>query len=363
MSETSTSQFDQDTLNILDGLSSPKSQRSTILQLAGVGHKENYLSNVYAYFLDPKGDHQLGQLFLDTLYEVIERKNPFVQSDSIEVLREASAEDRKRIDLVVMDNAHCLIIESKVYARLTNDLQLYERFAELKKLDKTCLVLSRHKHQDLPHPYKSVTHAEWAHRVEEKVIHSELDTETAYTLNQFIRTIKQLTISNTMEPSINEYFTHSPVIAKAAKIQENAKRWIHGQIESYAAEKGWETNSRNDRFRHLYPDQHNAYFTLILEPLWDGQSNFLILLEVTDEIKAWLERESAQQLPPTSEIGANVQFSHKGLNRWRHTYFINSPFPGSAPSTFTTIVGQAIQILDQARYKILQGYQNSKGQV
>lgn len=351
MGDASILQLNPQDLDILNGLSTPASERHTILQLAGVGHKENYLSNVYAYFLNPMGDHQLGQLFLDALYDVIQGDNPFVQSDSVEVMREVRAEDGKRIDLVVRDKTHCLIMESKVYANLTNDLLLYERYAELRELDRTCIVLSRHRHHNLPPSYKSVTHAEWVRRVEEKVMHSELEPEIEFTLNQFIRTIKQLTIPNSMEQTVNDYFTHASVIAKAVKTQEHAKRWIHGQIESYAGEKGWNTNSRNDRFRHIYPNQEIVYYTILLEPLWEGKQYFSVILEIAGAAKTvWETQEIASKntapLPP-------VGLSTHGGTTWRHTYFLHCEFPGSTNKGFTEILSQALSILEPGRKDIL----------
>lgn len=117
-----------------------RAQEPNFFSIAGIGHKELPLSNVYAFFFDSEEVHGLGSLFLQALLDAVGAKNaeqvaswpPF--EGPVQVAREYGVDGQQRLDLLIHDGpaattvhgaSYAVLIENKVNHWLANDLNNY----------------------------------------------------------------------------------------------------------------------------------------------------------------------------------------------------------------------------------------------
>lgn len=119
--------------------------RRTLLELTNyTGRRyEETISQLLAFFLDPKNEHGFGTLMINALLECLGLEL-VGENENIDVSTEVSTAELKRIDLLVETESCLLVIENKIYAELYNDIECYRRYGELHKSKKNlvCVVLS-----------------------------------------------------------------------------------------------------------------------------------------------------------------------------------------------------------------------------
>ena len=102
--------------------------------VTGFPHYENVVSNVLCFFFDTKEEHGFEDLWIKSLIEAFNDKTPVLcnleNTSTADIKREYSNGSEKRIDLLVDCGDEVIIIENKIYARLYNDLDVYEKMTE-----------------------------------------------------------------------------------------------------------------------------------------------------------------------------------------------------------------------------------------
>lgn len=100
---------------------------ATFLEIARFPHRETVWSNILAFYLDPKREHNLHDLLLKSVFEAIGQHQPEWLNNlrSVEVETEVATLAGNRIDIVVAAEHFVLGIENKVKASLYNDLEDY----------------------------------------------------------------------------------------------------------------------------------------------------------------------------------------------------------------------------------------------
>lgn len=130
-----------------------ENQPKTIFDITGFKHYENVMSNVYAFFFNDTEEHNFGRLFIDSLFELLQ-KSINIEGD-VFVTREYTTK-KGRIDIVLSskdlnDSTQSLeskddwviLIENKIWHSLDNDLNDYwNSFKETTKGNKIGIVLS-----------------------------------------------------------------------------------------------------------------------------------------------------------------------------------------------------------------------------
>ena len=104
--------------HLLNGLKSlPPSQKRepTFMEIAGYPHFENVCSNILQFYLQPSNEHGFGTLLLDSLFTLI-NENVVINGQNIDVRREESTAESKRMDLVIESDDFVLGIENKIFA-------------------------------------------------------------------------------------------------------------------------------------------------------------------------------------------------------------------------------------------------------
>jgi hypothetical protein len=194
--------------------------------------------------LDPKNEHGLTNLVLNSLLECIDEKLELCsEHESVNVMREVITKNNKRLDLLIITNNYAIGIENKIYHFLNNDLAEYRETIESYcngQLKSILVVLSLRKLRsanDLDvmkrNGYVNITHSEIFRKVRNKSGHYfNVSNSTYYSyLNDFMTTIENLTAKPKEEAMLNNYFKqHNAIIEDLITKYEDYKSTIKRQI-------------------------------------------------------------------------------------------------------------------------------------
>ena len=152
----------------------PKSRREqTFMEVAGYPHYENVCSNILAFYLDANGEHKMGTLMLESLFDLAPEQTSPIDLESFNIEREYTTPKNQRIDLVLEGGTHVIAIENKVYHWLANDLSHYSETVESlagPKRKTIKFVLSPAKiTEPLDHGFISITYRELWERVQDRL--------------------------------------------------------------------------------------------------------------------------------------------------------------------------------------------------
>jgi len=113
-------------INKVKDLKNPEVEKN-IFSLGGRGHYENPISDILAFFIDPKEEHGFGSLVLEALLEAAGKSN--IISELIDSpQRESYTDSGKRIDLITEGEDWILVIENKIRHSAVNPFDDYEEY-------------------------------------------------------------------------------------------------------------------------------------------------------------------------------------------------------------------------------------------
>ena len=255
-----------------------KGENYNLFSILSIERYELKHSALIANLLDPKGSHGCGDAFLRAFFEIAlkERAYPFKDCTLPDSYTEyytgpIVGDTGGRIDILVKSSSYGLIIENKIYAG-DQDKQLtrYDNYGkETFGADGYLLVYLTLYGCDASKEstatksaeevgYLRLSYAEdilrWLEQCARLAYDKPLVRES---LNQYIRTIKQLTYQDMNQENIEEIIDlavdHPEVVAtlsskRDAIAQRIRKEYIFDKLKEYADQKGW-----------LYDDSESSY--------------------------------------------------------------------------------------------------------
>ena len=255
-----------------------KGENYNLFSILRIEDSELKHSALIANLLDPKGSHGCGDAFLRAFFEIAlkERAYPFKDCTLPDSYTEyytgpIVGDTGGRIDILVKSSSYGLIIENKIYAG-DQDKQLtrYDNYGkETFGADGYLLVYLTLYGCDASKEstatksaeevgYLRLSYAEdilrWLEQCARLAYDKPLVRES---LNQYIRTIKQLTYQDMNQENIEEIIDlavdHPEVVAtlsskRDAIAQRIRKKYIFDKLKEYADQKGW-----------LYDDSESSY--------------------------------------------------------------------------------------------------------
>ena len=255
-----------------------KGENYNLFSILSIERYELKHSALIANLLDPKGSHGCGDAFLRAFFEIAlkERAYPFKDCTLPDSYTEyytgpIVGDTGGRIDILVKSSSYGLIIENKIYAG-DQDKQLirYDNYGkEIFGADGYLLVYLTLYGYDASKEstatksaeevgYLRLSYAEdilrWLEQCARLAYDKPLVRES---LNQYIRTIKQLTYQDMNEENIQQIIDlaidHPEVVAtlssKRDAIAEGIReKYIFDKLKEYADQKGW-----------LYDDSESSY--------------------------------------------------------------------------------------------------------
>src|SRR5690625_264304 len=166
----------------------------TFLEIINREHYEIYWSRVYAYFFDPKEDHDLGDLFIRSILELVSKPEWNLDRNEITVRTEVPTKNFKRIDLLIRDKKRCIIIENKVYHHSkNNDFKEYWEHVDLPHHDKVGVLLTLKAENPENNNFTNRTHHRLIHQVMKNLESiEEVKPSARFFLEDWERNIKKM---------------------------------------------------------------------------------------------------------------------------------------------------------------------------
>jgi len=145
-------------------LSFPVAAKTTFLDLVGLGYKESISSKLLAFFLDSTAEHGLGDLCLQSLFELAGQPQSS-KINTIELIQEQHCSNQDasaagRIDLLIETDDFVVAIENKINHVMNNPFALYRDHCYAKYPDhrKLLVILGLHVPDKLPEQFVFVSH-------------------------------------------------------------------------------------------------------------------------------------------------------------------------------------------------------------
>ncbi|OWY23028.1 hypothetical protein C7N43_03855 [Sphingobacteriales bacterium UPWRP_1] len=292
-----------------------------LIDVLDLDHHEDPISDWYAFFLEPEGEHGLGSLFLKSLIEEIYKASSNYGFDikySVLIGRNVgnkSMGSRKNVDIII-EGVHeikkkAIIIESKIYADKRNDFNYYYNIIDLPKEDKICILMTLVRETTLPQNFISITHDEWMSRVifnleEFKSDKNNFYRQKALMLAKHIRDLseKRREFSKRQQDSNN--FSNDR-INKKRKYPDwllSFRRTLANEISSLGVGFGQKEHSSNSIL--LQYKETPIYVFVQISNVYNGKIAIGIAIK-TDNDDTW--HKTLQKLNPFSD--------QKGFNEFR----------------------------------------------
>lgn len=319
----------KDIINSVNISSHDLKKEDNILVIAGIDHLENAWSRIYAYFLNEREPHGLGNLFKKSLANVIYRKTGrFVNISGGVVKCEYSTIAGNRIDILIQSPAHSIIIENKVHHHLVNDLNDYWISVDGKDDAKTGIVVTLSKILTNNRNYINITHLEWVNEIE-KLLKSHMNRtgtkESMVLLKNFLENIKQ--VSKKMnESDAKFYLNNREKINNLYSVASDYRSWLQSIFtdKAFIRSLGGFTLVHNDwigcknRFAmYRFPNTTETdefVVTVFYETLWNskpGEARLSLFLQALGgwEKKAINEENAIREI--ASACGVPSRDRHK----------------------------------------------------
>ncbi len=182
-----------------NGMRFKKPQKiKTIFSIGGRGHYENPISDIIAFFIDPREEHQFETLLLSTIFTLLNHKHMNLDQGTVELVeREAVTPAGNRIDLVVVGGEWVLVIENKIYHDLLNPLKDYENYITSKYPDKTpyYAILSINQVNGIPSPWENILYQDFIIEIKNQagpyMFHSQ-SAKWSFFLQDFLLNIEEM---------------------------------------------------------------------------------------------------------------------------------------------------------------------------
>ncbi len=279
-----------------------KSTPLTFLEISKQPHYENVLSNIYAFFFNVSAEHNLSDLFISSLLQLIKNRKSekFQFNYHFKIDTEFSTIEKGRIDLLLSNSSDAIIIENKVYHNLNNNLRDYWQSVpqpnkqgvvlSLKTIDKN-IINNEH--------FINITHLELLQCVMENLSSYILEAHDKYII--FLKDFYQNIINITKpmdEKIVKFYYKNQNEINDIVEIRNSFVNHIILEVEKTREkidEKLDAYNNRNEDYKYyLCPNQGNLMITVVFKELFNGSQTLLIVVELQNELL--LEKEKITKI-------------------------------------------------------------------
>lgn len=345
-----------------------KGENYNLFSILNIERYELKHSALIANLLDPKGSHGCGDAFLRAFFEIAlkERAYPFENCTLPHSYTEyytgpIAGDTGGRIDILVKSNHYGLIIENKIYAG-DQDKQLtrYDNYGkETFGADRYLLVYltlfgseasegSTAKESAKEVDYLCLSYAEDILRWLEQCVQLAYDKPLVReSLNQYIRTIKQLSYQDMNQENIQKIIElavdHPEVVAtlsskRGAIAQEIREKYIFPELREYVKEKGCIFINKTD------PNKLSEI--RIQKDGWDG---YIIISSESGKSPRWTNVWIGvkDNRPSETKTPSQAQTDEGNGLKWEYLNPCNWESPENFPAMKTSVAQEIISKLDE----------------
>jgi hypothetical protein len=301
---------------------------------------ETINSSIYAYFLNALENPVLSEIFLKSLLNLLRTKYKIeFEFEEFDALTEVTT-NLGRIDIVLLqkDRNKVIIIENKINHINNNPLADYwNHFSEINCNNKLGILLTlkilpvkdnfnydpndedveeanRATKEQINDSDKSdlrfvnITHSEWINEIKSNGLPFNLDPRTHIYLNDFLKTMENISKVTEMDENAKFYFEHAVRIQDAIATKNNALDYINSELMFVANEISKTPNTpdyklfgNNENYRYLKDasKKYSTYYTIYYKGLLNGNlENYIILemkqpdMDLADKILEYIDEES-----------------------------------------------------------------------
>ena len=237
---------------LINNLPEISQQRKNLFSIAGFPRWENVISNLLAFYFDKGEEHKFSNLYIDSLFDVIEdnenggdfNRNLFAGDYSVD--REFTTESGKRIDIVLQnDKDWAIIIENKIYADLYNDLEDYWKSVNAK--NKIGIVLSvQPVEASKKHPkFINILHQDLVNMVKQNLpnCYMEADDRHLMLLKEYILNIESMNNTKNqmeMESILNLFQNNHENIDRLVGAEKELSTYVAQSVRNVMGEYGFQ---------------------------------------------------------------------------------------------------------------------------
>ena len=345
-----------------------KGENYNLFSILNIERYELKHSALIANLLDPKGSHGCGDAFLRAFFEIAlkERAYPFENCTLPHSYTEyytgpIAGDTGGRIDILVKSNHYGLIIENKIYAG-DQDKQLtrYDNYGkETFGADRYLLVYltlfgseasegSTAKESAKEVDYLCLSYAEDILRWLEQCVQLAYDKPLVReSLNQYIRTIKQLSYQDMNQENIQKIIElavdHPEVVAtlsskRGAIAQEIREKYIFPELREYVKEKGCIFINKTD------PNKLSEI--RIQKDGWDG---YIIISSESGKSPRWTNVWIGvkDNRPSETKTPSQAQTDEGNGLKWEYLNPCNWESPENFPAMKTSVAQEIISKLNK----------------
>lgn len=283
----------------------------TFLDISGQPHYENVISSLYAFFFNVDAEHGFGDLFLKSLYEVLERKtNTIIEENKrlkvftsdTEILTDMGG----RIDILLANESQAILIENKIYHHIEdNNLQDYWNTITKERKKEECwgIVLSlypvNYSHKEGAEHFINITHLEFVEQIKvnrEGYVKHQTDKYDFF-LDDFIQNIHNISTSNMNLEKIEFYKNQAKRVEEINKLINEVEKHIKTEFKKVDEYLNGFTNFNNGLKHYtVFANDNNPNLIFGFGLNKDELNNDVLDMIVEFQNEALKDREIFQQL-------------------------------------------------------------------
>ena len=214
-------------------------KEKTFMEISGYPYYENVCSNILAFYLNPKEEHKLGSVLINSLIKVVKNKGQKIYKDidlsHLNIYREYTTLKGNRIDIVIQNEEIVIGIENKIYASVYNDLEDYAK--TLNKLNNNSIKLLLSVHQELRNTthndFINITYSEFFKQLKQDLkSYKQIENKWYIYLIDFINNIEGFEVEKGMELEITNWIIQHTLFKEPFK-KINSDRKIIKKLPNY----------------------------------------------------------------------------------------------------------------------------------
>jgi|JI7StandDraft_1071085.scaffolds.fasta_scaffold54340_2 hypothetical protein len=318
----------------------------TFFDISKMPHRETVISNWYLYFFNSLEEHKQGNLFLQSLLNIYNKKNNSnFELNEFFVQTEVFTKKGNRIDIVISgrgnDHNKFIIIENKIYHSLNNDLNDYWNNFNCETDKKIGIVLSLKKIKINQNNAKfiNILHTELLNEVRSYIDLTSLNQKQEFYFENFSDALNNLSKDLNMNTQAKFYFENCLAVNKIAESKVEAKKYIQTQLEIVAENIGCKRDDNGGEYNWLLiPNCNNVYYTIVFDELFEGQKLIGIIIELSGNA---LKKMSLLDNVLVGKINAK-NLDHKSTVHKYFAHYISKSYQLSSIETLSEFVTERI---------------------
>ncbi|WP_276372705.1 PD-(D/E)XK nuclease family protein [Chryseolinea sp. H1M3-3] len=310
----------------------PKQRDDGFMDIVEVQYHENTITMIYAYFLNPKKNKAIADLFFSTLLEIVQAKSfdKKFQFDNYRCYTEYFTNKGNRIDLLIKSGDDicraedsAIIVENKIFSGIHNDLEDYWDSIKSIPENKVGILLTvspTNTPKEYAHlEYLNITHEEWINGIKSRGLPHDLTSNEYVYLTDFIKNMETIKKGNTMSPDAKFFFEYTSKVLRAKDTYDAARSHVITQLQILSEKLQMKLLGNSVSWRHIWDEKSWVYYVFGIENILTNEPSIRVILEIYSE---GLSKEvDLRTLLNEKGFYSTLADDHQSNKSWAHLAF------------------------------------------